>query len=71
MPHLVILYTGWTPVDPILSVLVSCLVLRSAWRHRRASSDQSAADLAASNLVAIGSWWCGVMAGDFDLPFGG
>ena len=28
---LVILYTGWTPVDPILSVLVSCLVLRSAW----------------------------------------
>lgn len=27
---LVILYTGWTPVDPILSVLVSCLVLRSA-----------------------------------------
>jgi cobalt-zinc-cadmium efflux system protein len=23
---LVILYTGWTPVDPILSVLVSCLV---------------------------------------------
>ena len=26
---LVILYTGWTPVDPILSVLVSCLVLRS------------------------------------------
>ncbi|MCU6670674.1 CDF family zinc transporter ZitB [Enterobacteriaceae bacterium H4N4] len=29
---LVILWTGWTPVDPILSVLVSCLVLRSAWR---------------------------------------
>ncbi|WP_414457362.1 CDF family zinc transporter ZitB [Enterobacter kobei] len=28
---LVILYIGWTPVDPILSVLVSCLVLRSAW----------------------------------------
>ncbi|QCR36723.1 CDF family zinc transporter ZitB [Nissabacter sp. SGAir0207] len=28
---LVILYTGWTPIDPILSVLVSCLVLRSAW----------------------------------------
>lgn len=29
---LVILTTGWTPIDPILSVLVSCLVLRSAWR---------------------------------------
>ena len=28
----VILATGWTPIDPILSVLVSALVLRSAWR---------------------------------------
>lgn len=28
---LVIMTTGWTPIDPILSVLVSCLVLRSAW----------------------------------------
>ncbi|CNI36594.1 CDF family zinc transporter ZitB [Yersinia pekkanenii] len=28
----VILTTGWTPIDPILSVLVSALVLRSAWR---------------------------------------
>ncbi|HTH16387.1 MAG TPA: cation diffusion facilitator family transporter [Magnetospirillum sp.] len=28
---LVILWTGWTPIDPILSVLVSLLVLRSAW----------------------------------------
>jgi cobalt-zinc-cadmium efflux system protein len=28
---LVILRTGWTPVDPILSVLVSFLILRSAW----------------------------------------
>jgi cobalt-zinc-cadmium efflux system protein len=27
----VILATGWTPIDPILSVLVSLLVLRSAW----------------------------------------
>ncbi|MGF6189833.1 CDF family zinc transporter ZitB [Serratia sp. 2723] len=27
----IILTTGWTPIDPILSVLVSCLVLRSAW----------------------------------------
>ncbi|HVH02159.1 MAG TPA: cation diffusion facilitator family transporter [Amaricoccus sp.] len=29
---LVILGTGWTPVDPILSVLVAALILRSAWR---------------------------------------
>ncbi|MGL4487489.1 MAG: CDF family zinc transporter ZitB [Yersinia sp. (in: enterobacteria)] len=28
----VILTTGWTPIDPILSILVSILVLRSAWR---------------------------------------
>ncbi|NIY47344.1 CDF family zinc transporter ZitB [Cedecea colo] len=28
---LIILRTGWTPIDPILSILVSCLVLRSAW----------------------------------------
>lgn len=24
-------YTGWTPIDPILSVFVSLLILRSAW----------------------------------------
>jgi cobalt-zinc-cadmium efflux system protein len=29
---LVILWTGWTPVDPILSVFVAALILRSAWR---------------------------------------
>ncbi|WP_145495152.1 CDF family zinc transporter ZitB [Yersinia bercovieri] len=29
---IVILTIGWTPIDPILSVLVSALVLRSAWR---------------------------------------
>lgn len=28
---LVILWTGWTPIDPILSILVGLLVLRSAW----------------------------------------
>lgn len=28
---LIILLTGWTPIDPILSVLVSALVMRSAW----------------------------------------
>jgi len=27
----VIWYTGWTPIDPILSVFVSLLILRSAW----------------------------------------
>lgn len=27
----VIWFTGWTPIDPILSVLVSLLILRSAW----------------------------------------
>lgn len=27
----VILFTGWSPIDPILSVLVCLLVLRSAW----------------------------------------
>ncbi|MGL9773328.1 MAG: CDF family zinc transporter ZitB [Sodalis sp. (in: enterobacteria)] len=34
---LVILYTGWLPVDPLLSILVSCLVLRSGWRLLRES----------------------------------
>lgn len=28
---LIIMFTGWTPVDPILSLVVSALVLRSAW----------------------------------------
>jgi cobalt-zinc-cadmium efflux system protein len=27
----VIIYTGWTPIDPILSVAVAMLILRSAW----------------------------------------
>jgi cobalt-zinc-cadmium efflux system protein len=35
---LVILGTGWTPVDPILSVLVAALILRSAWRVVRESA---------------------------------
>lgn len=34
---LVILYTGWLPIDPLLSILVSCLVLRSGWRLLRES----------------------------------
>jgi len=28
---LVILSTGWTPIDPLLSILISLLILRSAW----------------------------------------
>lgn len=27
----VILYTGWTPIDPILSIIITLLILRSAW----------------------------------------
>lgn len=34
----VILATGWTPIDPILSVLVAALILRSAWGIVRDSS---------------------------------
>lgn len=34
---LVIIYTGWMPIDPLLSILVSCLVLRSGWRLLRES----------------------------------
>ncbi|MGH7524379.1 MAG: cation diffusion facilitator family transporter [Gemmatimonadales bacterium] len=33
----VIYYTGWMRVDPIISVLVSVLILRSAWRLVRTS----------------------------------
>lgn len=29
---LVIVLTGWTPVDPLLSILVAVIILRSAWR---------------------------------------
>ncbi len=28
---LVIIYTGWTPIDPILSIAVAVLIMRSAW----------------------------------------
>ncbi|CAK9884486.1 MAG: Zinc transporter ZitB [Candidatus Erwinia impunctatus] len=28
---LIIMFTGWTPIDPILSILVCLLILRSAW----------------------------------------
>ena len=33
----VIWFTGWMPIDPILSVLVSLLILRSAWKLFRGS----------------------------------
>ena len=34
---LVIIFTGWTPVDPLLSVLVALIILRSAWAVVRES----------------------------------
>lgn len=34
----VIIYTGWTPIDPILSVVVALLILRSAWALVRRSA---------------------------------
>lgn len=37
---LVIMFTNWTPIDPILSVLVSALVLRSAWRLMKESVNE-------------------------------
>ena len=35
---LVIMATGWTPIDPILSVLVALIILRSAWAVTRESA---------------------------------
>jgi cobalt-zinc-cadmium efflux system protein len=37
---LIIMFTGWTPADPILSILVSVLVLRSAWALLRESVNE-------------------------------
>jgi len=34
---IVVMRTGWTPIDPILSVFVSVLIVRSAWRLLRKS----------------------------------
>ncbi|MCO4318672.1 cation diffusion facilitator family transporter [Phyllobacterium sp. 21LDTY02-6] len=34
---IIIYFTGWTPIDPILSVLVCLLILRSAWSLLRNS----------------------------------
>ncbi|MBI1968234.1 MAG: cation transporter [Gemmatimonadetes bacterium] len=35
----IVLATGWTAADPIISVFISALVLRSAWRLVRESTD--------------------------------
>jgi cobalt-zinc-cadmium efflux system protein len=35
---IVIIVTGWTPIDPILSMLVALLILRSAWGLVRQST---------------------------------
>jgi len=35
---LIIIYTGWTPIDPILSVAVAALILKSAWSLVKRSS---------------------------------
>lgn len=35
---LVIIFTGWMPIDPILSVFVSVIILRAAWRVVKESS---------------------------------
>jgi len=34
----VILFTGWTPIDPILSIFVALLILKSAWSLVKKSS---------------------------------
>jgi cobalt-zinc-cadmium efflux system protein len=36
---LVVRYTGWTPVDPLLSIALSLLILVGAWRLVRESTD--------------------------------
>lgn len=36
---LVLLATGWRPVDPLLSALIALLIVRSAWRLLRESVD--------------------------------
>lgn len=35
---LVIRYSGWTPIDPLLSVLVALLILKSAWQIVKATT---------------------------------
>lgn len=63
---IVILATGWTPIDPILSVLFAVLILRSAWLVTRRSvhvllegtpddrsSPQAIADLLRSRVPGV------------------
>lgn len=38
MAAVAIHFTGWTPIDPILSVLLSALILRSAWALLKSSA---------------------------------
>lgn len=38
LASVVIIYTGWMPIDPILSVLVALIILRSAWHVVRESA---------------------------------
>lgn len=35
---LIIIYTGWTPIDPLLSIFVCLLIVRSAWSLVRRST---------------------------------
>ena len=36
---IIIIFTGWTLADPLLSLLISALILRSAWAITRESAD--------------------------------
>jgi cobalt-zinc-cadmium efflux system protein len=57
----IVYYTGWTPIDPILSVLVSALILRSAWQLMGKSSHillEGAPDNASPQLVERGLLDC-------------
>ena len=52
----VIMTTGWTTIDPVLSILVALLVLRSAWSVTRDSAhillEATPADLDAEAIIA-------------------
>lgn len=57
----IVYYTGWTPIDPILSVLVSVLILRNAWTLMGKSSHillEGAPDNASPQLVERGLLEC-------------
>ena len=52
---LIILLTGWTPIDPLLSVGIAILIASGAWRILRETSDilleSSPKDISMQNLV--------------------